>query len=257
MNRINLLKRALPIVLALLIVSCKPFPSIPKEENGQFKHSIAYYSFDDGSFNDSSGNGYDGEGVNEPAIIDDTPSGDGYALMISSSLNQSVSIPHGLLNNLKDYSVTLWIKDFSEGVLISSAHPMYNNINHDYPRLVATDNGSFQFVCCFDKTAGEGLEKFAYNFKSITNDGWHHIAVTSASLGKNTSDVILKLYVDGQLTESLEEVPWESCGYREMTIGGNKNGAYSSAITAKFDNIGFYNITLTDSDILAIFNDRL
>ena len=146
MNRINLLKRALPIVLALLIVSCKPFPSIPKEENGQFKHSIAYYSFDDGSFNDSSGNGYDGEGVNEPAIIDDTPSGDGYALMISSSLNQSVSIPHRLLNNLKDYSVTLWIKDFSEGVLISSADPMYNNINHDYPRLVATDNGSFQLI---------------------------------------------------------------------------------------------------------------
>lgn len=249
--------------ISFMAAACLPLPSLDNdtdngaengtggEVNAEPSNLLAHYSFEN-SFADVSGMGRNGVGVNEPTFINDTPSGKGFALKLNGFRNQYINIPYQIFNDHKTYSISLWLKDFSIGVIISASST--RGIEYDFPKLMSTDNSKFQFYPRYDYYNGECIDEFSYTFTPIQSNGWHHIVVTCEQFDEY--DVTCKLYIDGRLTDSLES-DWDECIGQSMFIGGTKNEEYPNAISAKYDEIRLYGKTLSSSEVYYLYNNCL
>jgi len=77
------------ICVTLTLTGCKKEDDIPQITTGL----LAYYTFDDGTADDKSGNNLHAILNNSPALISDTPSGKGKALHLNIDLEQFLNIP--------------------------------------------------------------------------------------------------------------------------------------------------------------------
>ncbi|MBO4560676.1 MAG: carboxypeptidase-like regulatory domain-containing protein [Bacteroidaceae bacterium] len=206
---------------------------------------ISYYTFDQENVNDATENELDGNALNSPNYITDTPNGKGKAVHLNWQKGQYINIPYNPFKGLPNYSIALWIKDFSIGLIISAISGDY--ARSDFPRLISTSSNSFRFYTGYDNY--NETEAFSYTTTDLMSSGWHHIAVTC----KQTTRC---LYVDGKLVDT-NEAYWSSSSdqgeARSIHIGGDKNGYYNTGITMKVDNVRFYNITLNKDQIKAIY----
>ena len=206
---------------------------------------ISYYTFDQENVNDATENELDGNALNSPNYITDTPNGKGKAVHLNWQKGQYINIPYNPFKGLPNYSIAMWIKDFSIGMVISAISGDY--ARSDFPRLISTSSNSFRFYTGYDNY--NETEPFSYSTTDLMSSGWHHIAVTC----KQTTRC---LYVDGKLVDTNEGY-WSASSdqgeARSIHIGGDKNGYYNTGITMKVDNVRFYNITLNKDQIKAIY----
>ena len=206
---------------------------------------ISYYTFDQENVNDATENELDGNALNSPNYISDTPNGKGKAVHLNWQKGQYINIPYNPFKGLPNYSIAMWMKDFSIGMVISAISGDY--ARSDFPRLISTSSNSFRFYTGYDNY--NETEPFSYSTTDLMSSGWHHIAVTC----KQTTRC---LYVDGRLVDTNEGY-WSGSSdqgeAKSIHIGGDKNGYYTTGITMKVDNVRFYNITLNKDQIKAIY----
>lgn len=239
------------LLFTALMVSCMPIPSIDDDNvnnNGsgdkvQSVHPIACYTFD-GSADDVSGNGYSGVLMGNPDFIKDTPDGSSGALKLNAFKEQYVNIPYDFLRDLSKYSFSVWIKDFTQGVIFSS-----EGGNH-LPLFMVRDNQEFMFYnwaasfnnyyeCTF----------VGYDCTSIMSSEWHNLVVTAF-------ESEISLYVDGRKIDSLAH-SYSTSSSNKVCIGGNAGGEFANYMTMKIDNVMFFDYCLTDSEVKYIYNNKL
>ena len=232
--------------VSLMVLSCLPIPSIDDENspgsgnNVSAVYPIACYLFD-GSAEDVSGNDFDGILNGNPEFISDTPDGSAGALKLNAFKEQFVNIPYPLLNGQDSYSFSIWIKDFSQGIVFSSEG------GEDIPYLYVRDNQRFMlynnYYGYYDNYT------FAYDCTSIMSSAWHHIAVSSY-------DGVTSLYIDGRKVDSLDQ-NYSTSTCTKVYIGGNADGRYDNYMTMKIDNVMFFDYCLTDAEVKYIYQNKL
>ncbi|MDR0507363.1 MAG: carboxypeptidase regulatory-like domain-containing protein [Dysgonamonadaceae bacterium] len=201
----------------------------------------AYYTFDDGSATDVTGNGYDGALINSPEFIDDVPGEKGKAVFLRKAngttiLNdQRINLPNPIKNQ-SSYTVCLWIKDFGSGIMLWG--DVSQNYVYGIPNFYV-DAGKFY-------ADGHGYDD-ATNFQ----DGqWHHIVFSAKQYYTEI------LYVDGIAYGS--QTSSQKPNSVTVQIGGKTNftASYNNANNFKTDNIRFYDRELSASEVKQIYNAR-
>lgn len=208
---------------------------------------VSYYTFDAGDASDATENELDGVLIKSPSFVEGTVNGKGRALHLNGIKEQYMSIPYNVFKNLNKLSASFWIKDFSIGVIFSAISSDY--VRSDYPRLIATQSGTFRFYTGYDNY--DSTPGFVYEYTSIQSSEWHHVAVTMNGETRT-------LYIDGVRVDSNKGSV--NSGNHESTkilIGGNNEGKYDvDCMTMKIDNIRFYQRCLSDSEIEEIYESE-
>ena len=215
---------------------------------------IAHYTFDSGNALDMSGNGWDGVVFNDAGFISDTPSGTGSALFLNGIKEQYVNIPYNMFAGLLSYSVSLWVKDFSIGALVSGIGSQW--AGQCSPRLYLKENGTISFDTAQRELSSASA--FAYNCTSIQSSGWHHIVVT---IGQDDSCgyqlYLLRLFIDGVLVDSMQDYSRDNNGYvTKFNIGGNGNGFYPVFQSMKVDNVSFFSAALRGTVVKYLYDNK-
>lgn len=206
---------------------------------------MSYYTFNAGDASDITENELDGMLINDPSFTDETIDGTGQALSLNGVKKQYMSIPYNVFSGLTKYSISFWIKDFNQGMIMSAVS---NQLRSDNPRLIALDDGFFRFYVGYDNY--DNTPAFVYQYTPIQSSGWHQIAVT-------TNDGLRVLYIDGKRVDANETYLYSQSHCTKIYIGGDKDGAYVSGISMKIDNIRFYQRTLSDSEITTIYDSEM
>lgn len=258
-------KLILLLAICCWIPSCKPLAVIstpeeviPSPEDPEYEKKVedilkssllSYYTFDDETAKSKSEFQYDGVLFGSPSFITDTPSGQGKALFLNGLKEQWVNIPYNLFKGLPYFTISLWLKDFSTGNIISGistgTYPGY----YSFPRLFFTSDGKMAFDC--RNRHWTSAPTFSYPCTSLQSGQWHHIAVTC-------SRGFTRLYVDGIPVDSFEEY-WEDVqdNTPKVQIGGNGDGIFAVTFSGKVDNVAIYTTALSDSYISLIYKEKL
>lgn len=239
-------------LVVVLLTGCLPLPSIDKEnvveDQERRDYMLAYYPFD-GSAEDLGVNGYDGVLIGNPSYVEETPDGKGKALKLNGFKGQFVNIPYSFMNDVKEYSVSFWIKDFSIGMVFSAISDDY--VRSDYPRLLVTENLQFRFYTGYDNY--DNTSPFVFDCTPIMASEWHHIVLVAYP---HNQDYVKELYVDGLLVDANTGY-WSEGEASKICIGGDRSGTYSTSISAKFDNFRFYGCALSREDVKYLYNNYL
>ncbi|WP_419082679.1 LamG domain-containing protein [Phocaeicola sp.] len=210
---------------------------------------VAYYTFDEGTGDDSSSNHDDAVLINRPDVISDTPSGKGEAVYLRQSDKQYINIPYQLFRNTT-YSASMWIKDFGAGILLSAVN-MDKAL--DYPCFATrTSSGKFEL---YSNNRGNPSPSysFSYPFSSLQDGKWHMVAFTHIPRGDGFS-CEKRLYVDGKLVANCEGV-YDIPTSIKVQIGGDCDGHYTtSSADMKLDNIRIYDRVLEVEEVHTIYN---
>lgn len=210
---------------------------------------VAYYTFDDGTGDNSSSNHHDAVLINRPDVISDTPSSKGKAVYLRESDKQYINIPYQLFKNTT-YSASMWLKDFGAGILLSAVN-MDKAL--DYP-CFATRTSSGKFELYSNNRRNPSLSySFSYPFSSLQDGKWHMVAFTHIPRGDGFS-CEKKLYVDSKLVANCEGV-YDIPTSIKVQIGGDCDGHYTSFSTdIKLDNIRIYDRVLRAEEVHTIYN---
>lgn len=225
--------------------------STPEDDINAFL--IAHYTFDSGNALDMSGNGWDGVVFNNAGFISDTPSGTGSALFLNGIKEQYVNIPYNMFAGLLEYTISLWVKDFSTGALVSGISSQFEV--YCVPRVYLKDDGTLSFETGYNDVRSS--QAFAYNCSSIQSGSWHHIAVTVARDNSTNYSYLRKLYIDGILTDSIQDYSKDNAGYvTKFNIGGNGNGFYPVFQSMKVDNVSFFSAALKGTVVKYLYDNK-
>jgi hypothetical protein len=199
---------------------------------------VVYWSFDDGTAIDNSGNGNNGT-IHEATPIARLSGGqalyfDGNDYIIK---NQASNLPQG--NSAK--SINVWFKR--------------NNTNGCY--IVAMDDGSDiygkTFAICFSRgswvVVGWADNLITYDwYTSVTDpyndDKWHMITVTY-------NGTTTKLYIDGLCKDSSSSHTYAS-NLNTIWVGKAPSGS-GPYFSGSIDQVRIYNRALSDSEILSLY----
>ena len=219
-------------------------PSNPGTSGDVRSGMIAYYSFDDGTGKDLSGQGVDGVLLNNPSTVDGVS---GTGVFLNKFSNQYLNIPYSLFSGLSKFSVSFWIKDFNPGCIFSG-QTSGNGSYSDAPAFWATQDSKFRIKCSHGETEYYGYD-FSYNYvtEGIQSGSWHHIVVVY------NSNAIL--YIDGNRVDQGTPGFTQSAvnGCTKVVFGGNKEGTYSYCGSMKLDEIRVYNRDLTSSEVKKLY----
>ena len=201
----------------------------------------AYYTFDDGTANDSR-NGYNGI-FNGGTLISDTPSGSGQALFLKK--DESVSIPYAPLDGKKNHTISVWIKDFGAGYIF--------NCNNTYvfgPSLQITEGMQLKHYTGVSWSS-DNYKTFTTSLSSYQSEQWTMVTVVTSTEGNNSQGTI-RMYINGQRVNSRASYTNNNSGAIAMTIGGSFGDI--STDPQKIDNVRLYSVALTDEEVANIYN---
>ena len=156
------------------------------------------------------------------------------------------------MNGVKEYTISMWIKDFTPGILFSAISSDY--VRSDYPRLLVTDEQRFRFYSGYDNY--DTSKPYTYDCVPIMSGDWHHIAITVKGIKDNRDYVETSLYVDGVRVDSIEK-NWSEGAAHKMVLGSDGDGKYPMSISATYDNVRFYACALSNSEIKNLYNNRM
>lgn len=236
MRKKNIFVLCLVFVISFLALNYVGFAS-----NGDL---VAYYKFDEGSgsiVSDIIGNGNSGtiygakwvDGKHGKALSFD---GDDY---VSISHNNKLD-----LGNIMDYSVAVWIR----------------TIEYDMRDIVAKDDGTGVYplslriwdglvgLFVYDGNSAPGV----YSTGALVNDGkWHHVVGV-----RSTKEDKLKIYVDGELVESVTDTTIGSIANTDsMTVGNGGNNYVQYGFHGEIDDVRIYNKALSDEEVKQIYGN--
>ena len=240
----------LGMAILLLFTSCfkeldPTDPSNPGSSGNVRSGLIAYYSFDDGTGVDRSGQGVDGILLNNPSTVDGVS---GTGIFLNKFQNQYLNIPYSLFSGLNKFSVSFWIKDFNPGCIFAAQQT--NGTDYDVPTLWATQESKFVFSCLSHISS----VSFSYNYvtEGIQTGDWHHLCVTY-------NGAVAVLYVDGNRVDQVSARYSQNSinGCSKVVFGGDKEGLYGYSGNMKLDNIRIYNRSISQQDVQTIYNNEL
>lgn len=203
----------------------------------------AYYSFDDETANDSR-NGYNGT-FNGGTMIKDTPNGNGCALSLKK--NEYVNIPYAPLDGKKNYSVNFWVKDFGAGYLFKC----YNEYLYG-PSVQVTEEILLRLYTSVSWSS-DNYNTFNTSLSNYQSEKWTMITVVTTTEGTSSKGTN-KLYINGKRINTGTSYTNNNTGAVSMSIGGNYGNKYSDPM--KIDNVRVYSVSLTDDEVLSIFNSE-
>lgn len=224
------------------------------DNSGVTRGLIAHYTFDHNSAEDACGN-YDG-GLTGGTFITDTPDKKGYALSLKKGEN--VVIGENPLYRTKNYTICMWVKDYSTGTLLNTDDGMLSY----GPTMYITSNNTLQF--CSGPSNSNVFTSLAP--ASLTSSGsWTMITVVVTEQSSYSTEGSATIYVNGVAMKSGKIYYDKSSGDSgtQMTIGGfyimnySFNGnRYMEAGPMKIDNVRIYSTTLTKDEIKTIYNSE-
>lgn len=196
---------------------------------------IAYYTFDDGTCDNIRSDNYHGYLVGNGTFITDTPNGEGKALSLLQE--QYVNIGYTPIGTSKNWSISLWVKDFGTGSLVTAV----SRDRADDPTLAISSTGNAQYI------SNGSPRSMSFSLGSYQIGEWVHLVLSVANSNN------LSLYVNGRRIDATNS-PW-SCqaGGDRMIIGG-KTSDFAWADPMKIDNVRLHNIALTDEEVKQIYD---
>lgn len=225
-----------PVVTEQAPVSVQPSSSGPDPLATVRNGLSAYFRFNNTTRSEVSA--IQGNPVNAPQYTAESKDGT-QALSVSSIDGSQLSFPKPLIVYPTDnYSITFWMKGFSNGHVWSLANGSYTQ---NYPKLVISD-GKFR------------LYNHRYDRKSFNHPdldySWHFIAITMRTAnGKH----IASLYIDGVLTDSIQLDGASQETATKFLLGGASESG-DNAIDTYFDNLRVYGSrALSDQEVAQIY----
>lgn len=201
---------------------------------------LAYFNFDSMTGNDSFGqfSGF----LNGGSFVGDTPCENGKALRLGNC--QYVDIASAPLDGRKTYSVSLWVKDFGTGPILSS----FGKNNHRGGTMYMTAEGKLIYSA---GNASYYSIEFSTDLSSYMSGQWVMLTVV-------TTEDVSTLYVNGRKASSGTVSSGDNTGAVSMCIGGNLIYSWSPYSTEwadpmKIDNVRLYSVALTDEEIQEIY----
>ena len=194
---------------------------------------VTYWTFNEGTFTDESGNGYTGNvGGTAPTVTDDGIVGKTFKGSGSGKYNINVSAGNVNMNN---FSVSFWGKQ--TGANWKDYISVYSSKYGDSDFQRANDS-----LCIYNSPWG------TFSADMNLSSGFHHIVFTS---DPETGDA--KLYVDGNLRSTINKTDIDGA-ISNLMLGGNFNtGNRNSAATV--DEVQFYNQPLTAEQVQFLYNN--
>ena len=209
----------------------------------QLDNLIAFYNFDDQNGNNAIGTNYNAVEVGNIDYSSDRPGSEGYSVDFNADAEEyfleQPSQPFS--NNFSSVTLSVWIKTAGDGCILSV--------------------GNIGDFCCSQYKLQFSNDRIFYNTTSgsfqypdlsstlLTNQ-WEHMAITvtggSQILYVNGQEVFSNNLTSGFYISSI-------IFNKSMVIGRNPSEPNSFPFDGKLDNIRIYNVALSSSDILDIY----
>lgn len=204
------------------------------------KGLVLYYNFDDGTAKDLTINGYNGILQNSPEFTNETPNQKGQAVFLNGFKENFINIPYNPIADSTNYTVSLWLKDFTSGEIIKSFD---SNGKDAELGLTAELERTFQFKV--GKYDYYNYSFSNYNFSNIQQGSWHLITI---SLDSKLEE--LKLYIDGNLVDKVGGARTHEPKLIKLQIGSNSDNPNSF----KIDNFRIYNRCISAEEVKMIYD---
>ena len=255
------MKKQMPI---LLMLCCALFCGVRAEAQSSVG-LIAHWDMN-GSANDVSGNGHNGNAQNvTPAMGSDGVMGDAYYF---NGVNSYISIPYSPALNVTNYSVCAVVKVmgfysgtchtniiFNRGTTGSTGTGAYELYFSDAPAGVTCTTPYDTLADCFLSGAcasgaslsPASMSSFNYTPHIVENE-WYKVVATF-------NDTVYKIYVNGVLMNSayiMTPGTLMGASLDSASIGYSTHDApigYSDAFKGVIDDIKIYNRAITDSEV--------
>ena len=205
--------------------------------------AVGIWLFDEGKGDtnkDSSGNGHDGEIKGNLKWVDGKFGG---ALSFPGIADSYVSISHEDSLSLSNWSITSWIKVEDsgswQGIVVKQGGAPRN-----YATYVNKGTGLFRS----EIRLGNGTQKGVGGQTVVTDSQWHHVAATY-------DRQFMRVFVDGMLEGEAPIVDEPATNTDPVRIGVFNEG--ESPTKGIIDEVGLFNVALTEDDIQKIMNDGL
>ncbi len=236
-----------PVTVDNAVVTTPPVASTPSQvRNGTTVPNglTAYYKFND-NYESSTSSPLSGQPVNDPIFSTDSKDGS-KSVEFSSSARSQIVFPYSLISMPNtNYSVSFWIKGFSNGHIFSSTDGS-DNASSNVPRLVVQDN-KFHLINRYQN------EVRSFSHSNLSYD-WHHIVVSTSS---NNGSPVQSLYIDGKLADVISCIYNVSFTPTKFIIGGDALAETDFAIDFRMDNLRIYgNRALSADEVLEIYTSE-
>ena len=228
---------------AVSIMSCEKDESTDGTGSSvNLKRDLAcYINFDAGNADDYSGNGYNGVFSKNAKTTTDTPNGKGQALSLDGTSEQFVNIPYDIIGDSTNYTLSIWIKDFGTGALISSIGG--NELTS--PSLYISSNCNF----CYNVNGNN--KQFTQDIAYLQTNMWHHIVLTASRKQNNAT-----LYVDGQKFDT-SDISYIASNGTKIQIGGNADGDFDAwSDPMLVDNFRVYRRCISTKEVKELYNEE-
>lgn len=197
---------------------------------------VAYYTFDNGTVNDTQ-NRYNGF-LTSGTFITDTPNKTGKALFLKRG--ERVFIPYAPLDGTKNYTISMWVKDFGSGYIFQS----YSSYSYG-PSFYMTEEVQGRIFTGYSNNS-YNRNTFSTYLTNYQSEKWHMITIVTNTVGNNTQGTN-ELYIDGQLIETGTSYTDNNNGAVSMGIGSSGTDPF------KVDNVRIYNVALTQGEVSSIY----
>ena len=225
----------------------EPLWNVTRSEN-----LLGWWAFDDGTSNDLSGHGFDGNHSSPSIYVTDSPFGSGKAIDLAG--DQYVSVSDGgdqsTFDGNDSFTIAFWVKGWPNG----GWEPMISKHGDSgqgwqIRRLSTSPN-----ILSFTLRGTSGSDDWGVT-QNINDNQWHHLAL-SFGTGKR------KFYLNGILIDSTNDSGAISASGSQLVLGARDNSGNSANPPAiskhsgiMLDDVRFYNVDLNDSDIGKIYNN--
>ena len=184
-----------------------------------------------------------GNPVNSPIYVSDSK--DNTQSISFSSIDQSQLIfPKTMISfPLDNYSITFWIKGWSNGHLLSCANGINSYGSANEPMLYV-ENGK---LCLMDADYGR------FTHPDLDYD-WHFIAVTVKEEGYS---ITAQLYIDGILVDSIKMQGSRGSEAVKLHLGGSSLFRSMNGFDMQIDNLRIYGSrAITEEEVAKIFMEE-
>ncbi len=222
---------------------------------------IAYWSFDDGTAKDFSGNGYDGTIVNHPTVIDGISGkalhfqGRGYQINESQSVTEigdHILLPPIDLTKFTGFTISMWVRE-QDMIDIGEAYIFFGHYDRGWLGIqnhyIQYEN-IFDFYLQFTTDALVFNNMIRYKFNPNFRNQWVHYAMVY-------KDKILSAYINGSLVGSLQtEVKYsmEHAALLRSWWSFNGEERSSARFTGDIDEVKIFSKALSEDEVKKLAN---
>jgi hypothetical protein len=229
---------------------------------------VGYWPFN-GNANDESGNGNNGT-VNGATLTTDRFGVANKAMQFGQ--NQYIELANLHQNNINGYSISSWFKRNSsnsniDGAIVSGSYPGQS------PGGLRLNLGAInRFQWQLEDFPGKNgiLQLAPGDNTNYCDNNWHFVVATFYSLNGLISSEAFKIYVDGNLVQTISNhtnwPTWDTTTYAPInngnrnTIIGNQGGTspnFLNSFMGNLDDIGIWNRALNDCEIQDLYTSQI